>query len=160
VNTSNQTTPAGTAEPNQRSGRGSAAQLVGLIGTIVIAVVVGVWAYFFPLGFYEHFPSLLGEWISQDGPYNEHLIRDHGAQYLALGVASAAALIWPSQIGYRLLGIAWTLFGVLHFIYHATHLSHMSATDAIGQLVVLGLAVVLGGLMFIPPRARAAAAAR
>lgn len=158
MSTSNQSSPVVAADPSRRSEHSSVAQLIGLIGTIVIAGVVGVWAYFFPLGFYEHFPSLLGEWISQDGPYNEHLIRDHGAQYLALGVASVAGLIWRSQIGYRLLGIAWTLFGVLHFVYHATHVSHMSTADAIGQLVVLGLAVVLGGLMFVPPRARAAAA--
>lgn len=154
---SKRSTPTLSPDVTPRSERSSVAQLVGLIGTVVIAGVVGVWAYFFPLGFYEHFPALLGEWISQDGPYNEHLIRDHGAQYLALGAASVAALIWRSQIGYRLLGIAWTLFGILHFVYHATHLSHMSTSDAVGQLVVLGLAVVLGGAMFFAPRSRTGA---
>lgn len=152
MNYSKRSTPTVAPDATRRSERSSIAQLVGLIGTVIIAGVVGTWAYFFPLGFYEHFPSLLGEWISLDGPYNEHLIRDHGAQYLALGAASVAALIWRSQTGYRILGIAWTLFGILHFVYHATHLSHMSTSDAVAQLVVLGLAVILGGAMFFAPR--------
>lgn len=100
--------PGDTASDDPRVGR---IQLAALIGSIVIAAVVGTWAYFFPAQFYDRFPAVLGEWISQDGPYNEHLIRDHGAQYLALGLASVFGLFWHSQIGYRLLGIAWTTSG-------------------------------------------------
>lgn len=143
--------PGGTASDDPRVGR---TQLAALIGSIVIAAVVGTWAYFFPAQFYDHFPAVLGEWISQDGPYNEHLIRDHGAQYLALGLASVFGLFWHSQIGYRLLGIAWTTFGVLHFLYHVTHLSHLSVSDRISQVIVLGFAVLLGVGLFIPPRRR------
>lgn len=129
-------------------------QIVALVGSIVIAAVVGTWAYFFPREFYDHFPALLGEWISQDGPYNEHLIRDHGAQYLALGLASVFVLFRPSQVGCRLLGVAWTAFGVLHFIYHVTHLAHMSVPDQVSQVVVLAIAVLLGVGLFVPPRSR------
>lgn len=127
-------------------------QRSALVGTLAIAVVVGVWAYGFPRGFYDHFPHLLGEWISQDGPYNEHLIRDHGAQYLALGLGSAAALRWRSQPLYRVLGLAWSAFGVLHLAYHATHLGHLGAADASAQLVVLVVAAVLGAGIAVPPR--------
>lgn len=146
---------AGRASDERRIG---AIQLAALIGSIVIAAVVGTWAYFFPGAFYDHFPAVLGEWISQDGPYNEHLIRDHGAQYLALGLASVFGLFWHSQIGYRLLGIAWTTFGLLHFLYHVTHLSHMSVSDQVSQVIVLGFAVLLGVGLFIPPRRRPRAA--
>ncbi|MGN6408850.1 MAG: hypothetical protein ACTHMH_10915 [Curtobacterium sp.] len=122
------------------------------MGTIIIAVAVGIWAYVLPREFYDHFPSLLGEWISQDGPFNEHLIRDHGAQYLALGAGSVAALFWRSQPLYRVLGIAWGSFGVLHFAYHATHLGHMSARDGVSQLIVLAVAALLGIAIAIPKR--------
>ncbi|WP_235008195.1 hypothetical protein [Microbacterium timonense] len=132
----------------------SRVQVVALIGSIVIAAVVGTWAYFFPREFYDHFPAILGEWISQDGPYNEHLIRDHGAQYLALGLASVFGLLWPTQLGCRLLGVAWTAFGVLHFLYHVTHLAHMSVFDQVSQVIVLAIAVLLGVGLFIPPRRR------
>jgi len=129
-------------------------QLSALIATLVIAAVVGVWSYLLPQAFYDHFPAVLGEWISQDGPYNEHLVRDHGAMYLALGLASAGGLIWRSQPVYRVLGTAWTTFGVLHFIYHVTHLGHMSVSDATAQVIVLVVAGLLGVALFIAPRDR------
>lgn len=136
-------------DPRERTGL---LQTVGLVGTIVIALVVGVWAYLLPKEFYDHFPSLLGEWISQDGPFNEHLIRDHGAQYLALGAGSVAALFWRSQPLFRVLGIAWGSFGVLHFVYHVTHLGHMSTADAVAQVIVLAVAALLGVAIALPPR--------
>ncbi|GAB3401307.1 hypothetical protein GCM10027515_09830 [Schumannella luteola] len=119
-------------------------QLVSLIGTIAIAAVVGVWAYLLPREFYDHFPSVLGEWISQDGPFNEHLIRDHGAQYLALGAGSVAALFWRSRALYRVLGIAWGGFAILHAAYHVTHLAHMATDDRVALVTVLLVAVALG----------------
>lgn len=127
-------------------------QTVGLVGTIIIALGVGVWAYVLPREFYDHFPSVLGEWISQDGPFNEHLIRDHGAQYLALGAGSVMAVLWRSQPLYRVLGIAWGSFGVLHFAYHVTHLEHMSTQDAAAQMIVLAVAALLGIAIAIAPR--------
>lgn len=127
-------------------------QTAALVASVVIAVVVGVWSYALPQEFFDHFPSVLGEWVSQDGPYNEHLVRDHGAMYAALGAASLAGLFWRLRIGYRLLGIAWTAFGVLHFAYHVTHLGHMSASDAIEQTIVLVVAAGLGIALLVPPR--------
>ncbi|WP_251857221.1 hypothetical protein [Herbiconiux sp. L3-i23] len=133
-------------------GRIGRVQLIALIGTVIIAAVVGVWAYALPREFYDHFPSFLGEWISQDGPFNEHLIRDHGAQYLALGAGSVAALIVRSRVLYRVLGIVWGLFGVLHFAYHVTHLDHMTVADATAQVIVLAVAAILGVGIAVPPR--------
>lgn len=127
-------------------------QLGALAAAVVLAGVVGAWAYFWPLGFYDHFPWVLGEWVSTDGPYNEHLVRDHGAQYLALGAASLYGLVRPSQLGCRLLGVAWLVFGVLHFAYHVTHLDHLSTNDAISQVVVLAVAVLLAVMLLIPGR--------
>ncbi|WP_213816160.1 hypothetical protein [Glaciihabitans sp. dw_435] len=67
--------------------------------TSIIGAVVGVWAAFLPLEFYDAFPGLgLGPWVAIDGPYNEHLVRDVGALYLALaaaGIYAALAMSWP-----------------------------------------------------------------
>ncbi|WP_214466296.1 hypothetical protein [Microbacterium flavescens] len=120
----------------------------------VLASFVGVWAYFFPLAFYDSFPGILGSWVSVDGPFNEHLIRDVGAMYLALGGASVGSLIWRNDIAFRILGIAWTIFGALHFAYHALHLHHMPLVDAIGEMVALGVSLLLGILLLIPARRR------
>jgi hypothetical protein len=140
------------AHPSWRDVPVGRLQTAALIGILVIAGVVGIWAYALPREFYDHFPSVLGEWVSQDGPYNGHLVRDHGAQYLALGAGSAAALFWRSQELYRVLGIAWGTFGVLHGAYHVTHLGHMSTSDQVGLVTLLGIAAVLGIGIAVPPR--------
>lgn len=119
----------------------------------VLGFTVGIWAYFAPHAFYDEFPGILGSWIHQDGPFNEHLIRDVGAMYLALALSSVGGLIWRHPVADRILGIAWTTFGVLHFAYHAAHLAHLSTSDAIGTVVTLGISLVLGVLLIIPARA-------
>ena len=118
-----------------------------------IGAVVGAWALLAPRSFYDTFPSAgFGPWVGVDGPFNEHLIRDVGAMYLALGGASIGSLIWRSELAFRILGIAWTIFGVLHFAYHALHLSHMPMLDAVGEMIALGVSLLLGIVLLIPTR--------
>jgi hypothetical protein len=128
-------------------------QYAALVATVVIVGVVGAWSYFWPQAYFDRFPVVLGAWVSQDGLYNEHLVRDHGAMYLALGVATAYALVRPTPMACRLLGIAWTVFGVLHFGYHVTHLGHLSTSDAVSQVVVLAVALLIALAMVVPARA-------
>lgn len=120
--------------------------------TAAIAFFVGGWASFAPASFFDSFPGVLGQWVATDGPYNEHLVRDVGAMYLALGAASVAGLVWRSPAVTRVLGLAWTVFGVLHLGYHATHLDHLSADAAMGTVVSLTLSLGLGILLLIPAR--------
>lgn len=133
----------------------SRTQYGALVATVIIVGVVGAWSYFWPQQYFDRFPVFLGEWVSKDGPYNEHLVRDHGAMYLALGAASLYGLVRTSQVGCVLLGIAWTVFGVLHFGYHVTHLQHLPADEATGQVVVLAVAILLAIALMIPGRSRA-----
>ena len=118
----------------------------------LLGLFVGGWAYFAPQSFYDSFPGVLGSWVSVDGPYNEHLIRDVGAMYLALAAASVGGLVWRSAIVFRILGLGWSLFGALHFAYHAGHLEHMSPASAVGEMVALGISLALGIVLVIPER--------
>lgn len=127
-------------------------QYWALAGTVVLSAVLGVWAYFLPQAFFDHFPIVLGEWVSTDGPFNEHLVRDHGAMYLALGAAGVYGLIRPSLPVYRVLGIVWSVFGALHFAYHVWHLDHLGQVEATAQLIALVVALGLGIAMVIPGR--------
>lgn len=120
--------------------------------TAAIAFFVGGWASFAPASFYDSFPGVLGQWVSTDGPYNEHLVRDVGAFYLALGAASVAGFAWRSPAVVRVLGLAWTVFGALHLWYHATHLDHLETDAAIGTAVSLSLSLGLGVLLLTPAR--------
>ena len=126
------------------------AQFAALALSAVLALFVGVWAYVFPQSFYDVFPGIPGPWVSVDGPFNEHLVRDVGGMYLALAAASIAGLIWRGPVAYRLLGIAWTVFGALHFLYHVLHLDHMTPVDAVGELISLLVSLLLGVLLLLP----------
>lgn len=57
----------------------------------------GIWAAFLPESFYGDIPAIRPAWVAVDGPYNEHLIRDVGAMFLALAVV----LIPPAAVGRR-----------------------------------------------------------
>ncbi len=140
-------TPAATTSPAHITH-----QYASLAGTVVLSAVLGIWAYFLPQAFFDHFPIVLGEWVSTDGPFNEHLVRDHGAMYLALGAAGVYGLVRPSLPVYRVLGIVWSVFGVLHFAYHVGHLDHLGQMEATAQLIALVVALGLGIAMLIPGR--------
>jgi hypothetical protein len=120
----------------------------------VLGFFVGGWAYFSPRTFYDWFPGVLGSWVSVDGPFNEHLIRDVGGMYLALGATSVAGLIWLNDAVARVLGIAWSVFGALHLIYHAFNLQGLSVESAIGEMVALHVSLVLAILLLMPTRLR------
>jgi hypothetical protein len=125
---------------------------LALAFSALLGLFVGGWAYFAPQSFYDSFPGILGSWVSVDGPFNEHLIRDVGAMYLALAAASMGGLVWRSEVGFRVLGTAWTVFGALHFLYHSLHLAHMSLESAIGEMIALGVSLLLGVVLLIPER--------
>lgn len=128
--------------------------LVALTSSALLAFFVGGWAYFFAWTFYSAFPGALGSWVSVDGPFNEHLVRDVGAMYLALGAASVGGLIWRSDAVARVLGIAWSVFGGLHLIYHLFNLQGLSVEAAVGEVVALHVSLVLAILLLMPTRLR------
>lgn len=133
--------------------------------TAAIGLYVGLWAAVWPVAFYDAFPGLGRIWIAIDGPFNEHLTRDVGSLYLALAAASIAAAFSSRSDAGRVVGVAWTVFGIPHLIYHATTFGGMAPIDVVGNIVSLGGSLVLGIVLMLPDRrsrtaARAAQAAR
>ena len=107
-----------------------------------VALTIGVWAGAAPLSFYESFPLGRG-WVAADGPYNEHLIRDFGGLNLALALVTGVAALRMRADLIRLAAGATTIFGLPHFVYHATHLEPYGTGDAIANMVTLTLHVVV-----------------
>ena len=113
----------------------------------------GVWAAFFPESFYSDFPGVRPGWVSADGPYNEHLIRDVGAMFLALGVLAALAAIGGQLRAARLAGAAWLVFNALHFAYHVRHLGVYQPIDQWLNVITEGGGVLLAlAVLLIPGR--------
>jgi hypothetical protein len=119
-----------------------------------LGVFVGGWALFAPREFYDSFPfpPIFGPWVSGDGPFNEHLIRDVGSLYLALAAASVAAALMRRADASIAVGVAWLVFSVPHLVYHLGHLDHLAPIDAIGQPISLAASLVLAIPLCLPPR--------
>ena len=113
----------------------------------VVGLQVGLWAAFAPQSFYDDFPGAGRVWVSVDGPYNQHLIRDVGALNLALAVVAIVALVTLSRAAVLAAGGAWLAYGVPHLIYHLRHLDPLEGADQVAVPVSLFLSVVLGALV-------------
>ncbi|MCS5718346.1 hypothetical protein N1027_09360 [Herbiconiux sp. CPCC 205763] len=122
-----------------------------LAATAILGAYVGIWAAFFPGSFYDAFPGFGLAWVSVDGPFNEHLIRDVGGLYLGLTAASIAAILARTAAPGRVVGLGWAVFGAIHYGYHLLHLEG-SAIDIVGNVVSLGISLALGVLLALPAR--------
>jgi hypothetical protein len=118
----------------------------------VSAAYVGLWAQLAPRSFYDDFPLPGHPWVSSEGPFNEHLVRDVGGLYLALFGLTAWAVLRPVATLVAAVGLGWELFSVPHLAFHLHHLGGMARMDQVGNVVSLGGTVVLAGLLLVPAR--------
>ncbi|MFG1641093.1 hypothetical protein ACGFMK_12470 [Amycolatopsis sp. NPDC049252] len=119
----------------------------------VVEAVTGIWPLVSPTGFYQHFPGFRTGWVSMDGPFNEHLLRDFGGLNLALAALLIGAAVIGTTAVARLAGVAALLFGLPHFLYHLGHVSHFDQIDQVLIITTTGLgAVVPIVLLLIPAR--------
>ena len=99
------------------------------------------------------FPGLNRYWVSVDGPYNEHLVRDVGGLYLALALAGVLTLLWRDGRSMLVLGAAWAIFSALHLGYHVDHLDALDSTaDKVGEVAALSGSLVLALVLVLFPR--------
>ncbi|GAB3564426.1 hypothetical protein GCM10027445_08210 [Amycolatopsis endophytica] len=114
-------------------------------------LVVGCWATFLPESFYSDFPGVRPGYVSVDGPYNQHLVRDVGAMFLALGALTVGAMIVRTTTVTRLTGLAWLVFSVPHAFYHFTHLHVFQPLDQALNVVGLSALVLLALVLVVLP---------
>ena len=108
-------------------------------------LLVATWALAIPASFYNSFPGFGLTWVSVDGPYNEHLIRDVGAAYLMITALSALAMVRPAAAPPLAVGLATMAFNLPHMVYHLTHLSMYGPLDKVLNVMVLTTAVLCSG---------------
>ena len=116
---------------------------LALIGLFMLPA--GLQATFAPRSFFDDFP-LGRSWISHRGDqYNEHLVRDVGALFLAMIIVTGWS-VWKQRPG-RPVAVAWLVQGGLHLVYHAGNLDGFGTADKIG---------LVGSLVTIPALAMVA----
>ena len=116
---------------------------LGLLLLAASALPVGFWASFAPRSFHDDFPAPGRYWVSAIGPYNEHLVTDVRAGYLALGMLSGLAGTLLGRTLVRVSLVAWLAYAVPHFAFHFTTLDTFSLADNLASMSSLGLAVLL-----------------
>jgi nucleoside-diphosphate-sugar epimerase len=124
---------------------GERTALLATVGVLVLglsALFLGVYATFWPRGFYDDFPSGRG-WVAADGPYNEHLVRDFGGLNLGLAVVALLAVVVGGRWLLRAAAGSSLAFAVPHLAYHAGHLQHYEGVDKVANVVTLTGSVVI-----------------
>jgi nucleoside-diphosphate-sugar epimerase len=121
---------------------------VGLAVLGSSALYLGVYATFWPRGFYDVFPNGRA-WVAMDGPFNEHLVRDFGGLNLALACTVLAAAVLGGRWLVRTAAAASLLFGVPHLVYHLRHLQHYDGVDKAANVVTLGGSVVIAAVILV-----------
>ncbi len=122
----------------------------GLLFLAVASLMVGPWAQFAPHSFWDGFPGFGRAWVSADGSYNEHLIRDVGGLQLAMVVVLVAAFIRPEVMIVRVAALASIVWQAPHLVYHLVHVGNLpTLADRVVQSagLVLTFAVALAILV-------------
>jgi hypothetical protein len=110
-----------------------------------VEIVVGLVATLTPRAFYDYVP-----WVDLIPPFSEHLMRDYGAMNLSLALVFVVAAVTMERRMVRIALAAYLLFAIPHLIFHLTHLEHFTTGAAVGQTILLTVAVLLpGGLLIL-----------
>lgn len=115
---------------------------------------IGAWALFAPRSFYDSFPGFGRVWLSVDGPYNEHFIRDFGALNLALVVVLVWAAVTLSRQLVFAAATASLAWGVPHVLYHLFNTDGLSSSDVAASVGGLALFAALPVLVIVTARTR------
>jgi len=106
----------------------------------LFGLIVGSWQAVRPASFYADFPGPGHHWVSPDGPYNEHLMRDVGLGGLAVGGVALVALLTGVVWVARAAGVAVIVVNLPHQLYHQAHVSVLPTTaDQVLQSVTLAV---------------------
>jgi alkylhydroperoxidase family enzyme len=119
--------------------------------------LIGFWALLAPSSFYDDFPAGTDGWVDVLGPFDEHLVTDVGALFVALGFLLAFAAVSLRRGTVVAAAIAWLIFSIPHFLWHVLNLEPYGTADAIANSATLAWTVVGGVLVLFLARTPAAA---
>jgi hypothetical protein len=113
----------------------------------------GAWAYAAPRHWYDNFPGFGMSWLPPLGPFNEHLVKDVGAMFLAMAALTAVTFVLvANQTLVRVTAVMWLVFNTLHCIYHLSMLHMYDTRDATVNAILLPLLVLAAAALFRPVR--------
>jgi hypothetical protein len=119
-----------------------------LLALAVPQGLIGLWAMVAPRSFHDDFPVGTEGWVDVLGPFDEHLVTDVGALFVALGFLLAFAAVRLRRETVLVATVAWLIFAIPHFAWHVFHLEPYDTADAIANTATLTWTVA-GGLLIL-----------
>lgn len=123
---------------------GTARRLVARVALLLLALAglyQGIWAQVAPRSFFDDFPGGMS-WVADDGPYNQHLVRDVGGLVNGLSVVAIVAACTLSTTLLVANALGWFVYAVPHLVYHLAHSLDDGGMQAL-NVVVLASEIVL-----------------
>jgi hypothetical protein len=123
---------------------------IGLAFLALSELPTGIWAVVDPKGWYTNFPGFGRHWVSVSGPYNQHLVTDAGAGFLAVGVLLVIALVLVDQrVLVQAALVTFLVQDVPHFVFHLVHNEGLAGGDKAFGVGGLGSGAVVAALLLV-----------
>ncbi len=122
---------------------------VGLAILFLDELVVGAWNAISPETFYRYFPT-----VDLTPPFSEHYARDFGGATLGIALLLGIALVFPKAHFVIPAALAFSIFSVPHFFYHAANLEGATITEAISLTAANAIVALLGIIIILVTIAR------
>ena len=131
----------------------------GVASLGVPQLILGVWALFWPRGFFDSFPVIAGQhWLPAYGAYNDHLTTDVGATFTAIGVLMLAAAWIGERRVLQVALVAYLFYAVPHTIFHLANDSVLSSgSQAVNGALLVSSVLGAVGLLGLTRARRPAA---
>lgn len=112
--------------------------------------VIGVWALVTPRGWFDDFPGIGPALAAAEPPFNQHLVTDTAAGFLATGVLLLGASLLGDPAAIRVAAIGHLLFNVPHLAFHAANPSPLlPALNDVLNVVLIGAEVAAGVTLLV-----------
>jgi hypothetical protein len=122
-----------------------------MLGLLIANGLFHIWGYFAPKTWYETFPGFGDGWLTRLGPYNEHLVVDTAAMFLAMTVLTVIALRYVADNRFvQATAASWLAFNTFHMLYHVQHLSMYSTSERIILVGFLALLTIASAALLTP----------
>jgi AhpD family alkylhydroperoxidase len=137
---------------------GSGLVRAGVASLGIPQLILGIWAIFWPRGFFDSFPVIAGQhWLPAYGAYNDHLTTDVGATFTAIGVLMIVAAWIGRRLVMQVALAAYLLYAVPHTVFHLANDSVLSSgSQVVNGLLLVSTVIGAAGLLWLS-RARPSA---